>query len=130
MIKINKLKLLSSLTALILLLSVAGYYVISGLFTDYNLCGLFVVPFFYWVLYAIALALVRDSFSIKGLTKFVMAFKVVKMFLSLIAVTIVSFLMKADAVIIMFYFFIFYTVMLVMESLFLMKYKENFKANP
>ena len=88
------------------------------------MAGLFAVPLFFWLLYASALAVVKLPLDAKGFAKFLLGFKAAKIFLSLVAVTAMAFLMKENAIVVMFGFFAFYTIMLVAESLLLMNLKK------
>lgn len=121
----GKIKLLLFLTVFISLVSVAGCLLLHCISPSCTLAGLFAVPLFFWLLYASALAVVKLPLDAKGFAKFLMGFKAAKIFLSLVAVTAMAFLMKENAIVVMFGFFAFYTIMLVAESLLLMNLKKN-----
>jgi hypothetical protein len=125
----DKIKLLSYLTAFISLVSVAGYLLLRGILPSSSVSGLFAIPLFFWLLYASALAMVKLPSDAKGFAKFMMGFKAAKMFLSLVAVTAMAFLMKGNAIVVMFGFFAFYTIMLVAESLLLLNLKKKYRIN-
>lgn len=121
----DKIKLLSYLTAFMSLVSVVGYLLLRGILPSRNVSGLFVIPLFFWLLYASALAIVKLPSDAKGFAKFMMGFKVVKMFLSLVAVTAMAFLMERNAIVVMYSFFAFYTIMFVVEILLLLNLKKK-----
>ena len=108
----NKIKAISYFTLLMLVLFLLGELVIKVCFPHYNSVARYIIPLFYWVLYSVPILAVSSKMSATVTPKFIMAFKAVKIFLSLMLLALLAFAFRAQAtgVIINFLFFSFVTL--------------------
>ena len=121
----NKVKTFSILSLIVLLIAVAGQGVVCCFAPSASAAALLPVPLFFWSLYSVALLSQKSPCSSDSLAKFILGFKAAKIFLALVAVAVMAFLMRGEALVIVLYFFGFQTVMLVVESLFLLNIKKK-----
>ena len=84
-----------------------------------------IVPFFFWSLYIVAISFVKLPIDNSTLVKSFMAFKTIKMVVSLVALAVVAFVLCEHVVWIMLYFLAFSLVMLVAESAFIVLTKKQ-----
>ena len=121
----NKVKTFYILSLIVLLIEVAGQGVVCCFAPSASAATLLPVPLFFWGLYSVALLSLKSPCSSDSLAKFILGFKAAKIFLALVAVAVMAFLMRDEALVIVLYFFGFQTVMLVVESLFLLNIKKK-----
>ena len=121
----NKIKIFSILSIIVLLIAVAGQSIVWRFAPSASATALLPVPIFFWSLYSVALLSLKSPCSADSLAKFILGFKAAKIFLALVAVAVMAFLMRGEALAIVLYFFGFQTIMLVVESIFLLNIKKK-----
>lgn len=113
--KKSRIIVVLSLTVVILL--VASEIVIANFFAEFDTPVRFVAPVYFWLLYSGAVMLLKSSSCAGKFTKCFMAFKSIKMLLSLMVALILAFAVRDQAAGIVISFFAYYIIMLVPESI-------------
>lgn len=121
----NKKRLLSGVTLLILLIAITGYIVTSVLSLSCNVWIQFAVPVYFLLFYSSAILLVDSSVDSSRFAKILLCFKAVKIFFSLMAVTIMAFIFRESAMALLVNFLVYFLIMLVAESLYLVGLKKK-----
>lgn len=121
----KKMAVFSYMTMLVSLSAVAGHFILAYAYSSYNMLEFLIVPFFFWSLYIVAISFVKLPIDNSTLAKSFMAFKTIKMLVSLVALAVVAFVLCEHVVWIMLYFLAFSLVMLVAESAFMVLTKKQ-----
>ena len=121
----KKMAVFSYMTMLVSLSAVAGHFILAYAYSSYNMLEFLIVPFFFWSLYIVAISFVKLPIDNSTLAKSFMAFKTIKMLVSLVALAVVAFVLREHVVWITLYFLAFSLVMLVAESAFMVLTKKQ-----
>ena len=123
----SKLKTIIILTAVVCVL----FFLVEGIllifFPSYVFKGHIMIPVFFWLLYVLAIVSLSPGMRVMKLTRYILGFKAVKMFLSMLVVLVGAFVMRSQLVSVVFVFMFYYMIMLVPESLFFMYIKHSKK---
>ena len=121
----NKLKLISIFTAVILALAVVEELLVSKFFPAYFMGAQLYVPAYFWLFYTIVITAVNNSATNAAFAKFFMAVKGIKIILSLIVLFALSFIFRAQAAGIIMTFLVYYSLATLIESVYLLYTKRN-----
>lgn len=122
----NRIKAISCFSALILALFVLGEFCIGAFFPEYSSAARYIIPIFYWVLYFVAIIMMRPL-DVASAPKYIMAFKAAKIFLSLMLLAIIAFVFRSQAIGVIVNFLAFSMVMLVAETVAMLYIKRHSK---
>lgn len=123
----DKKKLLIGTTAIVLLLALVGYLVMTVLCMECGLWMQIAVPVFFWIFYSTAILVVKNPADTSAFARMMLGFKAAKMFFSLVAVTVMAFVLRKNAIAVLLYFFAFSSIMLVVESFYLIRLKKKYR---
>lgn len=121
----NKRKTILLLLALLLLMTVAGEFLLGIIFKGYAGKAHLVVPAFFLALYAIPLAVAAPPANPMQFIKQYMIFKTVKLIVSLMAIVVLGFVFKEQATGVLVNFLIYSLVLLVVENLYALDLKKK-----
>ena len=121
----NKRKTILLLLALLLLMTVAGEFLLGIIFKGYAGKAHLVVPAFFLALYAIPLAVAAPPANPMQFIKQYMIFKTVKLIVSLMAIVVLGFVFKEQATGVLVNFLIYSLVLLVVENLYVLDLKKK-----
>ncbi len=123
----SKLKTIIILTAVVCVLFFLVEGILLNFFPSYVFKGHIMIPVFFWLLYVLAIVPLSPGMRVMKLTRYILGFKAVKMFLSMLVVLVGAFVMRSQLVSVVFVFMFYYMIMLVPESLFFMYIKHSKK---
>lgn len=123
----SKLKTIIILTAVVCVLFFLVEGILLNFFPSYVFKGHIMIPVFFWLLYVLAIVSLSPGMCVMKLTRYILGFKAVKMFLSMLVVLVGAFVMRSQLVSVVFVFMFYYMIMLVPESLFFMYIKHSKK---
>ena len=121
----NKRKTILLLLALLLLMTVAGEFLLGIFFKGYAGMAYLVVPAFFLALYATPLAVAAPPTNPMQFIKQYMIFKTVKLIVSLMAIVVLGFVFKEQATGVLVNFLIYSLVLLVVENLYVLDLKKK-----
>lgn len=114
----NRIRIISTLAAAMLLMVVAGELLLQKLFPYYVGKAYLVVPAFFFILYSTALLKLDFSADAKKNLKQYMAMRTFKLIASLVALLAFGFIFSSQAKGVLIYFLIFYLAMMLLENIF------------
>lgn len=121
----NKIKTILTLFALLLLMTMAGEFLLDILFEGYAGRAHLAVPLFFFLLYAVPLAVVPQPVDAKGFAKQLMVFKSLKLMLSLGAMVAMSLAFREQVTGVLVNFLIYCLVMIVVENIYVIGLKKR-----
>ena len=121
----NKTKIILSLGAMLLLMTLAGELLLGAIFPGYVGRAHLVAPPFFFVFYALAIVVAAKPVDAKQFVKQYMAFKTVKLMSLLTAMLAFGFLFREQAKGVLVNFLIYSLVMLVAENAFVIYNKKR-----
>ena len=125
----NKIKTITMLLALLLLMAVAGEVLLGVLFQGYAGKAHLAVPVFFLALYAIPVAVIAQPADAKQFIKQFMVFKTLKMVLSIGALLVMCFLFREQATVVLVTFLVYSFVMMVVENVYVFGLKKKITDN-
>lgn len=125
----NKIKTITMLLALLLLMAVAGEVLLGVLFQGYAGKAHLAVPVFFLALYAIPVAVIAQPADAKQFIKQFMVFKTLKMVLSIGALLAMCFLFREQATVVLVTFLVYSFVMMVVENVYVFGLKKKIADN-
>ena len=125
----KRIKTITILAALLLLMTVAGEVLLGVLFPGYVGRAHMAVPLFYLALYAVPVALMAQPGDAKQFIKQFMVFKTLKMILSLGALLAMCFLFREQATVVLVTFLIYTFAMMVVENIYVFRLKKRVIKN-
>ena len=125
----NKIKMITMLLALLLLMAVAGEVLLGVLFQGYAGKAHLAVPVFFLALYAIPVAVIAQPADAKQFIKQFMVFKTLKMVISIGALLAMCFLFREQATVVLVTFLVYSFVMMVVENVYVFGLKKKIKDN-
>ena len=125
----NKIKMITMLLALLLLMAVAGEVLLGVLFQGYAGKAHLAVPVFFLALYAIPVAVIAQPADAKQFIKQFMVFKTLKMVLSIGALLAMCFLFREQATVVLVTFLVYSFVMMVVENVYVFGLKKKITDN-
>ena len=125
----NKIKTITILVALLLLMAVAGEVLLGVLFQGYAGKAHLAVPVFFLALYAIPVAVIAQPADAKQFIKQFMVFKTLKMVISIGALLAMCFLFREQATVVLVTFLVYSFVMMVVENVYVFGLKKKITDN-
>ena len=125
----NKIKTITILAALLLLMTVAGEVLLGVLFQGYAGKAHLAVPVFFLALYAIPVAVIAQPADAKQFIKQFMVFKTLKMVISIGALLAMCFLFREQATVVLVTFLVYSFVMMVVENVYVFGLKKKITDN-
>ena len=125
----NKIKMITMLLALLLLMAVAGEVLLGVLFQGYAGKAHLAVPVFFLALYAIPVAVIPQPADAKQFIKQFMVFKTLKMVISIGALLAMCFLFREQATVVLVTFLVYSFVMMVVENVYVFGLKKKITDN-
>ena len=125
----KRIKTITILAALLLLMTVAGEVLLGVLFPGYVGRAHMAVPLFYLALYAVPVALMAQPGDAKQFIKQFMVFKTLKMVISIGALLAMCFLFREQATVVLVIFLVYSFVMMVVENLYVFDLKKRMTKN-
>lgn len=125
----NKIKTITMLLALLLLMAVAGEVLLGVLFQGYAGKAHLAVPVFFLALYAIPVAVIAQPADAKQFIKQFMVFKTLKMVLSIGTLLAMCFLFREQATVVLVTFLVYSFVMMVVENVYVFGLKKKITDN-
>ncbi len=125
----NKIKTITILAAMLLLMTVAAEVVLGVLFPGYAGKAHLLVPLFFWVLYAVPVAVMAQPTDAKLFIKQLMVFKSLKMVLSVGALLAMCFIFREQATVVLVNFLIYTLAMMVVENIYIFDLKKKITKN-
>ena len=125
----NKIKTITILVAMLLLMAVAGEVLLGVLFQEYAGKAHLAVPLFFMALYATPVAVIPQPVDAKQFIKQFMVFKTLKMVLSIGALLAMCFLFREQATVVLVNFLIYSFVMMVVENVYVFGLKKKIANN-
>ena len=125
----NKIKTITMLLALLLLMAVAGEVLLGVLFQGYAGKAHLAVPVFFLALYAIPVAVIAQPADAKQFIKQFMVFKTLKMVISIGALLAMCFLFREQATVVLVIFLVYSFVMMVVENVYVFGLKKKIADN-
>lgn len=125
----NKIKTITILLALLLLMAVAGEVLLGVLFQGYEGKAHLAVPVFFLALYAIPVAVIAQPADAKQFIKQFMVFKTLKMVLSIGTLLAMCFLFREQATVVLVTFLVYSFVMMVVENVYVFGLKKKITDN-
>ena len=125
----NKIKTITMLLALLLLMAVAGEVLLGVLFQGYAGKAHLAVPVFFLALYAIPVAVIAQPADAKQFIKQFMVFKTLKMVISIGALLAMCFLFREQATVVLVIFLVYSFVMMVVENVYVFGLKKKITDN-
>lgn len=115
------------ITAIIFLLVLVGEVLMAAVFPQYVFKGHLFVPLYLWLFYLLAAFFVHRPMSAVEFTKMLIGVKAVKMFVSMLFITVLAFFMREHVVAIVFNFIVYYLLLLVPECIYCIYVKKDIK---
>ena len=125
----NKIKTITILAALLLLMTVAGEVLFGVLFPGYAGMAHLVVPVFFLALYAVPLAVMAQPADAKQFVRQFMVFKSLKLLLSLGALLAMCLIFREQATAVLVNFLVYTFLMLVVENVYMFNLKKRIAKN-
>ena len=125
----NKIKTITILAAMLLLMTVAGEVLLGLLFPGYVGKAHLAVPLFYLALYAVPVALMAQPGDAKQFIKQFMVFKSLKMVLSMGALLAMCYFFREQATVVLVSFLIYTFAMMVVENIYVFDLKKRMTKN-
>ena len=125
----NKIKTITILAALLLLMTVAGEVLLGVLFPGYVGKAHLAVPLFYLALYAVPVVLMAQPGDAKQFIKQFMVFKSLKMVLSMGALLAMCYFFREQATVVLVSFLIYTFAMMVVENIYVFDLKKRMTKN-
>lgn len=125
----KRIKTITILAALLLLMTVAGEVLLGVLFPGYVGRAHLAVPLFYLALYAVPVALMAQPGDAKQFIKQFMVFKSLKMVLSMGALLAMCYIFREQATGVLVNFLIYTFAMMVVENLYVFDLKKRMTKN-
>lgn len=125
----NKIKTITILLALLLLMAVAGEVLLGVLFQGYAGKAHLAVPVFFLALYAIPVAVIAQPADAKQFIKQFMVFKTLKMVISIGALLAMCFLFREQATVVLVTFLVYSFVMMLVENVYVFGLKKKITDN-
>lgn len=125
----NKIKTITILAAMLLLMTVAGEVLLGVLFPGYVGKAHLAVPLFYLALYAVPVALMAQPGDAKQFIKQFMVFKSLKMVLSMGALLAMCYFFREQATVVLVSFLIYTFAMMVVENIYVFDLKKRMTKN-
>lgn len=125
----NKIKTITMLLALLLLMAVAGEVLLGVLFQGYAGKAHLAVPVFFLALYAIPVAVIAQPADAKQFIKQFMVFKTLKMVISIGALLAMCFLFREQATVVLVTFLVYSFVMMLVENVYVFGLKKKITDN-
>lgn len=123
------LKTAFSITAIVFVIALVGEVVMATAFPQYTFKGHLFVPLYFWLFYILASFFVHTPMTATDYTKFLIGFKAVKMFVSMVFITALAFFMRQYVVAIVFNFILYYLLLLVPECAYCIYAKKHIKKS-
>ena len=125
----KRIKTITILAALLLLMTVAGEVLLGVLFPGYVGRAHMAVPLFYLALYAVPVALMAQPGDAKQFIKQFMVFKSLKMVLSMGALLAMCYFFREQATVVLVSFLIYTFAMMVVENIYVFDLKKRMTKN-
>ena len=125
----NKIKTMTILAAMLLLMTVAGEVLLGLLFPGYVGKAHLAVPLFYLALYAVPVAMMAQPGDAKQFIKQFMVFKSLKMVLSMGALLAMCYFFREQATVVLVIFLIYTFAMMVVENIYVFDLKKKITNN-
>lgn len=125
----DKIKTITILAAMLLLMTVAAEVVLGVLFPGYAGKAHLAVPLFFLVLYAVPVAVMAQPTDAKLFIKQLMVFKSLKMVLSVGALLAMCFIFREQATVVLVNFLIYTLTMMVVENIYIFDLKKKITKN-
>lgn len=125
----DKIKTITILAAMLLLMTVAAEVVLGVLFPGYAGKAHLAVPLFFLVLYAVPVAVMAQPTDAKLFIKQLMVFKSLKMVLSVGALLAMCFIFREQATVVLVNFLIYTLAMMVVENIYIFDLKKKITKN-
>ena len=125
----KRIKTITILAALLLLMTVAGEVLLGVLFPGYVGRAHMAVPLFYLALYAVPVALMAQPGDAKQFIKQFMVFKSLKMVLSMGALLAMCYFFREQATVVLVNFLIYTFAMMVVENIYVFDLKKRMTKN-
>lgn len=106
------------ITAIIVLIAVVAEAFMVMFFPQYTFKGHLLVPLYFLLFYVVTLFFVHSPMNAGEFTRFLIGFKAVKMFVSMLFITTLAFFMRQHVVAIVFNFIVYYLLLLVPECIY------------
>ncbi len=116
-------------TAIIVLIAVVAEAFIIMLFPQYTFKGHLFVPLYFLLFYVVTSFFVHRPMNAGEFTRFLIGFKAVKMFVSMLFITTLAFIMRQHVVAIVFNFIVYYLLLLVPECMYSIYAKKHIKKS-
>lgn len=127
--RMDKIKTITILVAMLLLLAVAGEVLVGLLLPGYAGKAHLAVPLFFLALYAIPVAVMSEPADAKQFIKQFMIFKSLKLLLSIAALFGLCFFYKEQAIVVLVTFIIYNFAMMVVENMYVFRLKKKVMKN-
>lgn len=121
------LKISLAVTAILFLMTLVGEVFIVMLFPQYTFKGHLLIPLYFWLFYLSAAFVVHQPMSAVEYTKYLIGLKAVKMFVSMLFITVLAFFMREYVVAIVFNFIVYYLLLLIPECIYSISLKKRIK---
>ena len=121
----GRIKLLSVLTAYICLLVLVCGLIAGAVLPQHDTALLYAVPAYFWLLYAAVVMALKRGLGSETAARYLMLFKGAKMLLTMVVMFVMAFLFRENAKEIILLFFVYYIALLLPESIFVAKMKNN-----
>ena len=123
------LKTAFSITAIVFVIALVGEVVMATVFPQFAFRGHLFVPLYFWIFYLVAAFFAHRPMTATDYTKFLIGFKAVKMFVSMVFITALAFFMRQYVVAIVFNFIVYYLLLLVPECAYAIYAKKHIKKS-
>lgn len=123
------LKISLAVTVIIFLFTLVGEVFMATVFPQYAFRGHLFVPLYFWIFYLVAAFIAHRPMTAIDFTKFLIGFKAVKMFVSMVFITALAFFMRQYVVAIIFNFIVYYLLLLVPECAYAIYAKKHIKKS-
>ena len=112
----NKLKIMTYFTALMIALFLLCEVCITFFYPQYDSVARYILPAFYWLMYSAFILAVKLPLEGTAAPKYIMAFKSAKLFLSLTLLALLAFSLRDQATGVIINFLVYSMVLLVVET--------------
>lgn len=120
-------KIVVALSAIMLFMTFVGEVVMHLFFSQYMFKGHLFIPLYFWFFYLLAAYFAHRPMSNMEFTRFLLGFKALKMFVSMVFVTLLAFFLRDEVVAIILNFAVYYLLLLVPECIYSIYLKKNIK---
>ncbi len=125
----SRFRMIFAITATMLLILVAAEAFLCCFFPTYMFKGHLAVPLFFWLFYVSVAFLVKKGMNDVQMLRFFIGVKAVKMFVSLVFVTVLAFVYREQLLAIVFNFLLYYLLLLIPETICCVSLKKHIKNN-